>query len=180
MLALLLGQVMDWQPLKFHPKEMFEYSIVQEENGEKTEGNYTIRIDGKTLSIKGKWGNSSGKVTIQVDDPEQISTYLFGQMMFNPWLAPLGVTVFAAIPYQIMGAGEYTMEQSDEEGTIRVKKGSSCSYAGQKGRRLVVEENGKVTYDLCIKSDIGLPLYLKTVSEDGSVYEARMIKYSRK
>ncbi len=179
MLALLLSQITEWQPLEFHSREMFEYTIVQEENGERTEGRYTIRIDGKTLSIKGKWGNSSGNVTIQVDDPEQISTYLFGQMMFNPWLAPLGVTIFAALPYQIMGPEKYTMEQSDEEGTIRVEKGGSCSYAGQKGKRLVVKQNGKVTYDLCVKDDIGLPLYLKTVSDDGSVYEARLIKYSR-
>ena len=181
MLAILLLQSeTNWQPYKFHEREMFQYHIVQKEDGSVEEGDYTISIDGNRLSIKGTWGNKKGSITVQVDDPEQIPGQLFAQMMFNPWLAPLGITLFAStmtMPIALMGSAY--IEQSEDGTTTRVERGKACSYAGKSGKSLKVMENGKVVYEICIAEDVGLPLYMKMVSEDGSQYEVKLVKYSR-
>ncbi len=180
MILMVLSQVGEWQPLQFHEKEHFEYSIVQTEEGEKSTGNYSISIEGNTLKIEGKWKNSGGTITIQTGSPDEIPGQLMGQMLFNPWLAPLGYTLFATIPYYAIASGGITsMEQTQDGKRIKLTSGNTCSYAGQKGKRLTIEENGKVVYDLCISGDIGLPLYMKSVSDDGSIYEATLKKYSR-
>ena len=181
MLAILIFQSgMDWQPYRLHEKEMFQYHIVQKEEGSVEEGDYTISINGNQLSIKGTWENKKGSVTVQVDDPEQIPGQLFAQMMFNPWLAPLGVTLFAntmIMPLALMGSSY--MEQSEDGTTTKVEKGKPCSHAGKSGKELKVFQNGKLVYNLCVAKDVGLPLYMKMVSDDGSEYEVELVKYSR-
>ncbi len=180
MLLVILSQLPEWQPFQFHGKEHFEYSIVQVEDGEKKEGKYEISIDGSTLTIKGNWDGTQGSVTVQASSPDQIPTQMMAQIMFNPWLAPLGATLFATMPYYMIAAeGITSMEQTENGKTMKISSGKTCSYAGQKGKRLLVEQDGRVIYDLCISKDIGLPLYLKSVSDDGSIYEARLVKYTR-
>ncbi len=180
MILLLLNQLPEWQPFQFHEKEHFEYSIVQVEDGEKKEGKYEISINGSTLTIKGNWDGTQGSVTVQASSPDQIPTQLMAQMMLNPWLAPLGGTLFATMPYYAIAAqGITSMEQTEDGKTTKISTGKTCSYAGLKGKRLLIEHDGKVLYDLCIGKDIGLPLYLKSNSDDGSTYEAKLIKYSR-
>jgi len=176
----MISQIPSWQPFQFHEKEHFEYSIVQMEDGEKKEGKYEISIEGNTLRINGSWDGTQGSVTIQTSNPQEIPTQLMAQMMLNPWLAPLGYTLFATMPYYMFALqGITSMEQTEDGKTTRITTGKTCTYAGQKGKRLLIEQDGKVIYDLCISDNIGLPLYLKSSSEDGSTYEAKLIKYSR-
>lgn len=179
-----------WKPYAFKGNERFEYSLLEVEKGEKTEGHYVIDLgkEGERFVVKleGKFGEYEGSSTVKVGSGNDLQKALMTQMFFNPWMAPLSVTLFAQ---GMMTALMTAFTAGGEEGSKHVMKGEnetieylveSCSFQGREGRKYVMKKNGEVKYESCVVDDIALPVYLKTINDEGEVYELKLEKYEEK
>ncbi len=181
-----------WEPYKFKGTEHFKYSIVVvDEDGKKETGSYVIDLSkaGEKYKIKihGEFAGNEGSISTKVDDANSIPGVIFGQMIFNPWLAPLTSTLFANSLIAMFSAGAVT--QGLEEGSswsYKSKDGESmefevkgtCKYAGRKGKLLRMKSDGKVVYESCIDVDVPLPIYVKYAdSEDNSSTSLELVEY---
>ena len=178
-----------WKPYQFKGNETFVYSIKKVENGEEETGEYTIDFSREgertVMKLEGRFGDMEGSTTLKIQSSEDIQGQLFAQMFFNPWLAPLSLTLFAqgmmAAMMTAMTAGAEEAEQKykTEEGTTEYRV-ENCEFQGKKGKRYVVKQNGNVTYESCVIPGIALPVYIKTVSDEGERYEVRLKDYKEK
>ncbi len=175
-----------WVPYQFKGTEHFKYDLRYNENGETSTGYYVIDLkkvgDRYEVKIEGKYKDSEGTVKTKVDKPEEIAGVLFGQMFFNPWVAPLTMTLFAQSMMHMFTLGGLNWEegsrmQRKEDGKTMVMEVKACEVLGKKGRKLVMQEDGTVTYESCVSPGVALPLYLHTRSDDGEVYELKLVEY---
>ena len=192
LLPFLLAQEPYWKPYAFKGTEHFKYTITQTAGEEAQTGEYVIDLskEGEKYRIRfqGKFAGNEGSFSTTVSSPEEIGATLMAQMFFNPWIAPLTVTLFSpgflAIPYGGLMMGNWEIgsrwKHTDEEGNVvTVEIPSACEYAGKSGRKLVVKENGEVIYETCVAPGVALPLYVKFRDKNkGDLYEAKLVEYS--
>ena len=178
-----------WKPYQFKGNETFVYSLKQVEKGKEKTGRYTIDLskegDRTVMKLEGKLGDMEGSTTLKFKSGNQIQGQLMTQMFFNPWMAPLSLTLFAqgmmtaVITAMTAGAEKAEQKFKSEKGTTEYVV-EDCEFQGEKGRRYLVKKNGEVAYESCVIPDIALPVYIKTVSDDGDVYEVRLEEYKEK
>ncbi len=183
------GATKSWKPYQFKGNETFVYVLKQVKNGEEKTGRYVIDLsregDRAVMKLEGKLEDLEGSTTLKFKSGSEIQGQLMAQMFFNPWLAPLSLTLFAQGMMTAMmtamtaGAEEAEQKFKSEQGTTEYIV-EDCEFQGEKGRRYVVKKNGEVTYASCVIPDIALPVYIKTVSDDGDVYEVRLEEYKEK
>ncbi len=141
--------------------------------------------DRTVMKLEGKLGDMEGSTTLKFKSGNQIQGQLMTQMFFNPWMAPLSLTLFAqgmmtaVITAMTAGAERAAQEYQSEKGTTEYRV-EDCAYQGKKGKRYVVKKNEEVAYASCVIPDIALPVYIKTVSDKGDVYEVRLEEYREK
>ena len=181
-----------WEPYKFKGTEHFKYSIlVVDDEGKKETGSYIIDLskagEKYKIHIEGEFGGNEGSVSTKVSDASSIPGVIFGQMIFNPWLAPLTTTLFANSLIAMFSAG--TATQGLEEGShwsykskdgdkVEFEVKGTCKYAGRKGNLLRMKSNGKVVYESCIDVDVPLPIYVKYVDkDDNSSTSLELVEY---
>ncbi len=175
-----------WVPYQFKGTEHFKYDLRYKENGEESRGYYEIELkkagDRYEVEIEGKFKDNEGTLKTKVDKPDDIAGVLFGQMFFNPWVAPLTLTLFAQSMVHVFTMGGLNWEEGSrmtrkEDGKTMVMEVKSCEVLGKKGRKLVMSEDGTVTYESCVSPGVALPLSIFTRSDDGEVYELKLVEY---
>ncbi len=177
-----------WQPYDFKGTERFEYTISQEEGGKTTEGRYVLDLsrdgDQYVLTVEGKFAGNEGKSTVRVNSAEEIQGQLMAQMFFNPWLAPISLTLFAQsfamLPFMGMGSEPGSrMSRKNEDGETVELRVETCTFQGREGRKFVSKVNGEVNYASCVVKGIALPVEIFMADdEDGTTYAAKLVKYS--
>jgi len=178
----------EWSPYDFKGTEYFKYEVKGVEEGKIKKGYEIIDIkksgDKYKLKIEGKYGESEGTFTLTLDNREDIPGAIISQVMFNPYLAPLAISLFSpAWTFYFTLAGISFEEGSkwktkDEEGNVtEMEVTGSETYAGKKGKKLIVKENGKETWVIVWAKDVALPLYIKMGKEGESTYELKLIEY---
>jgi len=180
-----------WKPYQFKGNETFVYSLKQVENGKEKSGRYVIALsqegDRTVMKLEGKLEDLEGSTTLKFKSGsgDQIQGQLMAQMFFNPWLAPLSLTLFAQgmmtamITAMTAGAEEARHKFKSEEGTTEYVV-EDCKFQEKKGRRYLVKRDGALVYESCVVPDIALPVYIKSVSDDGDVYEIKLEEYKEK
>ncbi len=181
-----------WHPYKFKGTEHFKYKIlVKGDNGEKKTGSYVIDLSraGRKykISIKGSLGESEGSVSTQMDNLDDVTSFLFTQMIFNPWLAPLTTTLFGniLIATYSMGAlskglveGSHWEYKSKDGQSVEFRVKGTCEYAGRKGKMLTMRTNGEFVYQSCIDPDLPLPIFVKYYNKnDSTTTSIELVEY---
>lgn len=190
MIGVLTSQPSRWKLYQFKGSEHMKYSITNVKGSETENGEYSIDIkkEGEKfrLELKGQLGESSGSFSTTVENPEDIPQALMGQMFFNPWMAPLSVTLFSPFfTMYFMSSMEFKgkshWKQTDEEGNvIEVNYGEECEFAGFTGKHMEILTNGKLSYEVCVSKDVPLPLYVKfSQPEENSIFEVKLLEYSQ-
>lgn len=191
MVGVLIPQSMEWKPFQFRGSEHMKYSVTQTKDSEIQKGEYTIDIkredEGYRLELRGEFGGSAGSFSTTVEEAEDIPQALFGQVLFNPWLLPLSITLFSPIftmyflNYQ-QWKGKSHWKQTDEEGNvIEVNFGEECEISGFTGKQLEILVNEKPNYEVCVSEDIPVPLYIKfSEPSENSVFEVKLVEYTQK
>ncbi len=180
MILIIVSQafdISDWKPYTFKEKEYFKYEIVSKENDGVKKGTYEISIDGKKVTIDGEFDGLSGNVSFEAKSSKQVPSTIMGMMIFNPWLAPLGATIFAQA-FMGMFAMYGNMKYKDARTDVEIISGQkSCEFGGVSGKLFQIKKNNRIIYESCLSKEVGLPLYIKTVSENGEVYEAKLVEH---
>lgn len=190
--TLLSAQEPYWKPYAFKGTEHFKYQITQKQEEETKTGEYVIDLSREgeqyRIRIQGRFGGNEGSFSTTVSSPSEIGGTLMGQMFFNPWVAPVTLTLFTPtllmLPFGGLTMGSWEIgshwKHKDESGNeVSVEIPSACEHAGKSGRKLVVKENGEVVYETCVAQGVALPLYVKFRNkDDGSLYEAKLVEYS--
>jgi len=190
MAGTLFAQSSSWRPYQFIGTEHMKYEITNIKDSKTEKGEYTIDIkkEGEKfrIELKGRFGESSGSFSTTVENTEDIPQALMGQMFFNPWMAPLSVTLFS--PFFTMfflspqWEGKSHWKQTDEEGNVtEVNFGEECEFGGFVGKHFEVLTNGNPNYEVCVSEDVPLPLYIKfSEPDENSVFEVKLIEFSSK
>ncbi len=177
-----------WQPYNFNGTEHFEYAISQKEGSQTTEGSYVLDLSREgeqvVLMVEGKFGGSEGKSTVRVSSSDEIPGQLMAQMFFNPWLAPISLTLFAQsfalIPFMSMGdePGSHITRKNEDGDTVELRV-ETCTFQGREGRKFVSKVNGQVNYFSCVVKGIPLPVEIFMVDdEEGTTYSAKLVKFN--
>ncbi len=177
-----------WQPYNFNGTEHFKYAIIQKEGSQTTEGSYVLDLSREgeqvVLMVEGKFGGSEGKSTVRVSSSDEIPGQLMAQMFFNPWLAPISLTLFAQsfalIPFMSMGdePGSHITRKNEDGETVELRI-ETCTFQGREGRKFVSKVNGQVNYFSCVVKGIPLPVEIFMVDdEEGTTYSAKLVKFS--
>ncbi len=177
-----------WVPWQFKGTEYFKYEVTGIESGEKKKGYEIIEIkkvgEKYKVKIEGKYGESEGSFTTTVASTDDIPGVIMSQMMFNPYLVPLGLGLFSHswfYYFQLQGVSWEVgskWKNKDEQGNITEMEITGYEkYAGKKGKKLVVKQNGKEVYVIVWAKDVALPLYLKMGEGKENIYELKLVKY---
>lgn len=176
-----------WKPYKFKGTEHFKYEVKGiNESGVKT-GIEVIDIQ-KTgskyrVKIRGKYGENEGEFSTTVNSTDEIAGAIMAQSIFNPYLAPLAVALFspAWTVYFAFGMNleeGSSMKTKDENGNIvEITVSGGATYAGKKGKKLTVKENGKEIWAIVWSEEVPLPLYIKMGEKGEDVYELKLVEF---
>ncbi|MEN3045372.1 MAG: hypothetical protein ABDH49_00065 [Candidatus Hydrothermales bacterium] len=178
-----------WIPYDFKGTEYFKYEVIGKEEKETKKGFEIIKIskedDKYKVYIEGKFGKSEGSSTVTVESKGDIPGVILSQAAFNPYIAPLAVALFTpAWTYYFTIAGFKFEEgskwkQKDESGKViemEVVKGTQ-TYAGKKGKKLIIKEDGKEIWVIVWSKDVALPLYIRMGQEKENFYELKLVEY---
>lgn len=175
-----------WKPYNFKGTEYFKYEV-KSVSGEKTQTGFNIikiqkEGDGYVVYLKGKLGDNENESKIKVKSKDEISGAVMGQTIMNPAFAPLGVALFS--PVWTLYFTTFLFGFSWEVGSKWKSENTEVAipgyetYAGIKGKKLVIKDKGVETYVIVFNNDVALPLYLKMVTkEKGDLYEFKLIEY---
>ncbi len=181
-----------WEPYKFKGTEHFKYALtVKDEDGKTQKGEYVIDLSKQgekyKIKINGSFAGNEGSVSTTVDDASSISGVIFGQMIFNPWLAPLTTTLFANAFIAVFTSGAFAsgLEEgshwsykSKDGDKVEFNVKGECKYAGRKGKLLTMKSNGKTVYETCIDPEVALPIYVKYIDkDDGTFSSMELVEY---
>ncbi len=178
----------EWIPYNFKGSEFFKYEVKGLEDKETKTGYEIIQISKSgekyKIKIEGKYGESEGSFTTSVENKEDIAGAIIGQSIFNPYLAPLALALFSPAWTFYFGIAGISMEegsywkQKNEEGDVtEIEIKGSETYAGKKGKKMIVKENGKEVWVIVWAKDVPLPLYMKMGEEDENFYELKLVEY---
>jgi len=178
----------EWRPYDFKGTEYFKYEVKGIEDGKVKKGYEIIDIkksgDKYKVKIEGKYGESEGTFTTTVDSKEDIPGAIMGQAMFNPYLAPLAIALFSPAWTLYFGFTGMSLEEGskwktkDDEGNVtEMEVTASGTYAGKKGKKLIVKENGKEVWVIVWAKDVALPLYIKMGKKEEGTYELKLVEY---
>ncbi len=179
-----------WKPYEFKGNETFVYEIRQTRDGTEKTGKYVIDLSREekryVIKLEGKFDDMEGSTTLKVSSGSEVQERLLPQMFFNPWMAPLTVTLFAqgmvtaVMTAMTAGAEPGSRQVYKKEGKTTEYRVETCEFQGKKGKRYVVVENGQITYESCVIQDIALPTYIKTRTPKGEVTEVVLKEYKEK
>ncbi len=177
-----------WMPYNFKGTEYFKYDVKATENGKVKKGYEIIDIkksgDKYTIKIEGKFGESEGTFTTTVEDKEDIPGAIVAQGMWSPYLLPLTIALFSPAWAIYFGYAGFSFEEGskwrtkDEEGNVtEMEVKGSEEYAGKKGKKLIVKQNGKEIWVIVWSEDVALPLYIKTGEGENVIFELKLVEY---
>ncbi len=177
LLVVSLGAEDTWKPYQFKGSETFVYEIREIQGDVEKVGRYVIDLSKEgeryVIRLEGKFGDAEGSTVLKVKSGSEVQGQLFAQMFLNPWMAPLTVTLFAqgmmtaVMTAMTMGAEPGSKQVYKKEGKTTEYRIETCEFQDKKGKRYVVLEDGKITYESCIIQEIALPVYIKTRSKEG-------------
>ncbi len=175
-----------WKPYNFKGTEYFKYEV-KNISDKKTESGFNIikiqkENEGYIVYLKGKIGDNESELKIKVDSKDQISGAIMGQAMMNPALAPLGVALFSPLWtfYFSMFMFGFSWEVGSKwkKGDTEIEIPGYETYAGIKGKKLVIKDKGVEVNVIVFNNDVALPLYLKMVNKkEGGLYEFKLVEY---
>ncbi|MEO0292331.1 MAG: hypothetical protein ABIM78_00010 [candidate division WOR-3 bacterium] len=178
----------EWIPYSFKGSEFFKYEVRGVEDKETKTGYEIIQISKSgekyKIKIEGKYGESEGSFTTTVENKDDIAGAIISQSIFNPYLAPLAAALFSpawAYYFGVIGIsteeGSY-WKQKDQSGNLtEVEVKGSETYAGKKGKKMIVKENGKEVWVIVWAEDVALPLYIRMGKKDEGFYELKLVEY---
>jgi len=169
---------------KFKDYERYIYDYHEIFQSRESRGRFEIVIkhqgDAFEVSIVGSYRNWRGSISKKFRDAYEISGFILLRMYFDHyWLIPLGRTLFLRGLVKTLSSKKLDWNLGRKKvGKDIVRKVRECKVGGLKGRMMELVRRQEVVFRLCVSPQDSLPIYVYRKTEEGNVYEIKLLEYS--
>lgn len=119
-------------------------------------------------------------VSERFTDASEVAGFVLMKSYFNHhWLIPLTRTLFSKALVKVLRAKNLDLSpgvKKLDEDTLRVVR--KCKVGGLSGRMIEILKGKEVVFRLCLSPYTSLPTYVYKKSEEGNLYEIKLLEYS--
>jgi len=172
------------KPYQFKEYERYIYNYREVFKGFKNKGRFEILMkrigEEYEVTIGGRYREWEGIVSERFKDANEIAGFVLMKSYFDHhWLIPLTRTLFSKALVKVLSAKNLDLStgiKKIDENTMRVVR--KCKVGGLSGKMIEIIKGKEVVFRLCLSPYASLPTYVYKKSEEGNLYEMKLLEYS--